>query len=65
MPKYEPLAWVGDDTYHAAHYLNDRSVSRSVSVIDDDSVPMRTGLLNQHGVPLYRMPDKAKCGFGR
>lgn len=50
MPRYEPRAWVG---------------SRTLIVIDDDQAPVRTGLLDMHGVPLYRMPDKAKCGFGR
>ncbi len=33
----------------------------TVHVEDDDPVP--TGLLDMHGVPLYRLPDRVPFGF--
>lgn len=32
-------------------------------VIEDDPTPIRTGLLDQHGTPLYRMPERVPLGF--
>lgn len=32
-------------------------------VIETDKTPERTGLLDQHGDPIYRVPDTVPFGF--
>lgn len=32
-------------------------------VIVEDAAPVNTGLLDQHGTPIYRTPDKIRMGF--
>ena len=35
----------------------------SFDVIVSDDEPVNTGLLDAHGTPIYRTPDKIKMGF--
>jgi hypothetical protein len=35
----------------------------TISVIDDSDAPQPTGLVDQHGTPLYRIASRARCGF--
>ena len=32
-------------------------------IVPDETAPEDTGLLDQHGVPLYRVPERVRCGF--
>lgn len=32
-------------------------------IVPDDDEPRDTGLLDQHGVPLFRVPERVRCGF--
>lgn len=35
----------------------------SVSATESAPTPKKTGLLNEHGIPLYRVEEKIKMGF--
>lgn len=35
----------------------------TVDVIIEDALPRDTGLVDQHGVTIYRMPLRERCGF--
>ena len=36
-----------------------------MTVLHDDDEPQRTGLIDQHGVPIYRVPTRRPVGFCR
>ncbi len=42
-------------------YSNDRSME----VIASDEGPIRTGLVDANGTPLYRLPERIPLGFCR
>ena len=48
-------SYVGDD-----YWMIDRS---SIDVIVSDKVPRRTGLLDQNGNDIYRLPPERPAGF--
>lgn len=50
-----PKAWWDDDT-------KVEDVSTRIVIIQDDA-PIRTGLLNADGVPLYRVRERIPFGF--
>ena len=35
----------------------------TILAIHEDHVPVKTGLLDQHGVPIYRLPASIHAGF--
>jgi hypothetical protein len=37
----------------------------TITVIEDDGEPQHTGLLDQHGNPLYRVKNRQPCGYCR
>ena len=39
------------------------TVQTSMTIYERDEQPEDTGLLDQHGTPLYRMPDKRRVGY--
>ena len=63
MPRFIPIrrepqperCYVGDD-----YWTIDRS---SIDVIVSDKVPRRTGLLDQNGNDIYRLPPERPAGF--
>lgn len=59
-PRYAAIPhplWLvaGDDWYPDAR--------ETLEVIVDDSKPTDTGLVDQYGVTIYRMPRRERCGF--
>ena len=58
MPKYAPIpakGWFSDD-------FDD--LRRSMTVFERDDRPQPTGLLDELGTPLYRMPERLRTvGF--
>lgn len=45
----------GDDWYPETR--------ETVTVIVEDDKPTDTGLIDQHGVPIYRVPNRERCGY--
>lgn len=43
----------------------ERQSMTTISVIEEDSSPIETGLLDSSGVPLYRVDEKGPWGFTR
>lgn len=41
----------------------DAALSLARTVIEQVREPVDTGLLNKHGLPLYRLPDERPSGF--
>lgn len=39
--------------------------TRSIDVLVDRDEPVKTGLLDASGTPLYRVTVRGPCGFGR
>ena len=37
----------------------------TITVHAEDDRPIKTGIVDAHGVPLYRIRDRIKVGFGR
>jgi hypothetical protein len=35
----------------------------TINVIVDDQGPTNTGLVDQYGVTIYRLPGRERCGF--
>lgn len=54
MPTYKPLAWWDMETHEQPP---------SMTVHCDDETPVRTGILDASGTPLYRWPDRVPIGF--
>jgi hypothetical protein len=47
-------------------WRDDRPGPSSISVIvADEDGPVKTGLCDAAGVPLYRIEDRNPCGFGK
>ncbi len=42
---------------------NNMSPRPSETVFESDPTPTQTGLYDQHGVPIYRVPDRVPLGF--
>lgn len=54
--KPRPQAIVaGDDWYPEPR--------ETVEVIVEDAAPRRIGLVDQYGVPIWRLPIRERCGF--
>lgn len=56
MPRYVASGWVEDEHYS-------EPVAPGASIITDNHVPIKTGLLAANGEPIMRLPNPV--GFGR
>lgn len=45
--------------------LEDDAMDATIAVFEAEPFPEYTGLLDQHGNPIYRVPDPKVYGFGR
>ena len=39
--------------------------ARTLTVFEAEDGPVETGLYDANGVPLYRVPERVKMGFGK
>ncbi len=54
MPIYRPLGW---------RDMEPGEEALTITVHCEDEAPVRTGLLDVSGAPLYRWPDRVPIGF--
>lgn len=45
------------------NWADDQPIFDARTVYEPEPEPVRTGLLNADGTPLYRMPDPKKIGY--
>lgn len=46
--------------YGYGHYFDEK---QSVTIYEEDKVPIKTGLYDRYGNPLYKIPVKNQIGF--
>lgn len=54
MPKYRAIK----DTW-----LDERTGLVADTLVETDKTPVKTGLVDANGIPLYRMPENVSLGF--
>lgn len=40
-----------------------REPGETITVLADEGAPVKTGILDENGTPLYRMPERVRIGF--
>ncbi len=50
-------------SYWDTEFEGETVAPTSIMILEEDNTPIRTGLLDQYGNPIYRVPTRIKVGF--